>query len=314
MTNTCRMPLNRLALTNVPLWVLETLMVVAWSSGFVGMRFSINHAPVFLVMFWRCVVLGTLLLPLVLGELRRTPVRISLQQGGIGLLAIAAYLAGVSRGIELGVPAGVAALIADLLPMGTALVAAVALRERLSLQVWLGLAIGLAGVLLVTHNALAIGRAPVRAYLMPLLGMLALAVATLWQQRSAALRSLSPLTSLWLQCVASGPVFAVLQGGRGDLLPIASTGFAASVAWSAGLSTLGGYGLYWVCLRRATPTHVASVLYLSPAVTMLWAWAMFAEPLSWVMFAGTAVSGVGILFVIKNEAAGSGKKSSVLHN
>ena len=121
------MPLNRLALTNVPLWVLETLMVVAWSSGFVGMRFSINHAPVFLVMFWRCVVLGALLLPLVLGELRRTPVRMSLQQGGIGLLAIAAYLAGVSRGIELGVPAGVAALIADLLPMGTAVVAAVVL-------------------------------------------------------------------------------------------------------------------------------------------------------------------------------------------
>jgi drug/metabolite transporter (DMT)-like permease len=238
----------------------------------------------------------------------------SLQQGGIGLLAIAAYLAGVSRGIELGVPAGVAALIADLLPMGTALVAAVVLRERLSLQVWLGLAIGLAGVLLVTHNALAVGRAPVRAFLMPLLGMLALAVATLWQQRSAALRSLSPLTSLWLQCVASGPVFAVLQGGRGNLLPIASTGFAASVAWSAGLSTLGGYGLYWVCLRRATPTHVASVLYLSPAVTMLWAWAMFAEPLSWVMFAGTAVSGVGILLVIKNEAAGLGKKGNVLHN
>jgi hypothetical protein len=40
MTNAYRLPLNRLALTNVPLWLLETLMVVAWSSGFVGMRFS----------------------------------------------------------------------------------------------------------------------------------------------------------------------------------------------------------------------------------------------------------------------------------
>jgi drug/metabolite transporter (DMT)-like permease len=306
MTKACQTLPDRPTLANVPLPVLETLMILAWSSGFVGMRFSIDHAPVFLVMFWRCVVVGAVLLPCVAGELRRTPIAVSLQQGGIGVLAIAAYLAGVSRGIELGVPAGIAALIADLLPMGTALLAAVVLRERLSRRVWLGLAIGLGGVLLVTHDALAIGRAPFWAYSMPLAGMLALAVATLWQQRSAASRSLSPLTSLWLQCVASGPVFAALQGGRGSLLPMASAGFAASVAWSAGLSTLGGYGLYWLCLRRATPTHVASVLYLSPAVTMLWAWAMFDEPLSWVMLAGTAVSGAGILLVTRNEAEGLG--------
>lgn len=293
---------RRPSLTNAPLPLLEAFMVIAWSSGFVGMRFSIDHASVFLVMFWRCVVVGALLLPFVAGELKRTPVNTLLQQCGIGLLAIAAYLAGVSRGIEMGVPAGIAALIADLLPMGTALLATVVLRERLQLTAWLGLTMGLGGALLVTHDALTIGRAPMWAYLMPLAGMLALAVATLWQQRSPTSRALRPLTSLWLQCVASGPAFALLQSARGSLLPMGSTGFIVSVAWSAGLSTLGGYGLYWLCLQRATPTHVTSVLYLSPAVTMLWAWAMFNEPLSWVMLAGTAVSGAGILLVIRNES------------
>jgi drug/metabolite transporter (DMT)-like permease len=81
-----------------------------------------------------------------------------------------------------------------------------------------------------------------------------------------------------------------------------STGFALSVLWTAGLSTMGGYGLYWLCLRRATATRVASVLYLSPPITMLWAWAMFNEPLSWQMAVGMAVSGIGIWLVVGIEA------------
>ena len=74
-----------------------------------------------------------------------------------------------------------------------------------------------------------------------------------------------------------------------------------SVLWTS-VSTVGGYGLYWMCLRRATPTRVASVLYLSPPLTLLLAWAMFDEPLSWLMALGMAVSGVGIGLVIRGEA------------
>ncbi|KPY82885.1 Membrane protein, partial [Pseudomonas syringae pv. tagetis] len=46
---------------------------------------------------------------------------------------------------------------------------------------------------------------------------------------------------------------------------------------------------------------VASVLYLSPPVTMLWAWAMFNEPLSWQIAAGMAVSGIGVWMVVRAE-------------
>lgn len=97
-------------------------------------------------------------------------------------------------------------------------------------------------------------------------------------------------------------VFAVLEGLSGSLAPIPSTGFALSVLWTVALSTMGGYGLYWLCLRRASPTRVASILYLSPPVTMLWAWAMFNEPLSWPMALGMLVSGAGIWLVVRVEA------------
>jgi drug/metabolite transporter (DMT)-like permease len=282
--------------------LLEAGLIVTWTSGFIGARFSIDYAPASLVVFWRCVVVSIMLLPFVIKPLRQTPRAVLLKNAGIGLLAMAGYLVGVTEGIALGVPAGLAALFADLLPMGMAILAAVVLGQRLTWRVWVGLLIGLTGVVLVTHDALAWGSAPPWAYSLPLLGMLSLAVATLWQKHASTPQTLGLLPNLWLQCFVSSFAFAAIASTQGGLAPIPSTGFALSVLWTVGLSTLGGYGLYWICLRRATATRVASVLYLSPPVTLLWAWAMFDEPLSWLMALGMAVSGIGIGLVIQAEA------------
>ncbi|GAB6387883.1 DMT family transporter [Stutzerimonas marianensis] len=283
--------------------LLEAALVVSWSSGFIGARFSIDHAPPMLVVFWRCVLVTLILLPFVARSLRRASPAVLLENASIGLLAMAGYLYGVVQGIALGVPAGLAALLADLLPIGMALLTTLVLRQRLGRRVWLGLAVGLSGVLLVTWDALAWGGAPPWAYGLPLLGMLSLAIATLWKrQRGAAANALGLLPNLWLQCGISGIAFAFVAGSEGSLLPVGNSGFALSVLWTAGLATLGGYGLYWVCVNRSSPTRVASVLYLSPGVTLLWAWVMFDEPLSAWMVLGTAVSAVGIGLVVRGES------------
>lgn len=286
----------------LPLPLLELGMLLTWSSGFIGARFSIDYAPPLLVVFWRCVVVSLVLLPFVLNALRKASWPALLHNAGIGLLAMAGYLYGVVQGIGLGVPAGLAALLADLLPLGMATLTATVLRQRLNRGVWIGLLIGVIGVVLVAHDALAWGKAPLWAYTLPLLGMLSLAVATLWQKRLPQQATLGLLPNLWLQSFVSAFAFALLAGARHSLWPLPTAGFALSVGWTASFSTLGGYGLYWLCLKRSTPTRVASVLYLSPAVTLLWAWAMFGEPLSWLMLLGTLVCGFGVWKVIRAEA------------
>lgn len=288
-------------LHTLPLPLLEAGLVIAWSSGFIGTRFSIDYAPALLVVFWRCVVVSLLLLPFVLRPLRQTSFRVLLKNAAIGLLAMAGYMTGVTQGIALGVPAGLAALCADLLPLGMALLAAACLGERLATKIWLGLILGLVGVLTVTHSVLGLGDAPLWAYGLPLAGMLSLAVATLWQKRASDASTMGLLPNLWLQCFVSSFAFALIQGSQGSLAPIPSTGFALSVLWTVGLSTFGGYGLYWICLRRSSATRVASVLYLSPPITLLWAWMMFGEPLSWQMALGMMISAIGIALVMRAE-------------
>ena len=58
-------------------------------------------------------------------------------------------------------------------------------------------------------------------------------------------------------------------------------------------------------LRAASrrPLSVTAVLYLSPPVTMIWAWVMFGEPLSWAMAGGLAVSLLGIVVFARSRRA-----------
>ena len=68
-----------------------------------------------------------------------------------------------------------------------------------------------------------------------------------------------------------------------------------AAAWTLGLSTFGGYGLYWLNLRRRTVTQLSSLLYLTPPVTLLWALAMFGQPITSSTIAGLAVCLAGVL-------------------
>jgi len=84
-------------------------------------------------------------------------------------------------------------------------------------------------------------------------------------------------------------VFAVLACLEGEVLPPASIGFAKGVVWLVVFSTLGGYGFYWLCLQRFSMQRISGALFLTPPVTMAWAWLQFGDPL-----AVSALIGVGL--------------------
>ncbi|MGC3158941.1 EamA/RhaT family transporter, partial [Pseudomonas aeruginosa] len=122
--------------------------------------------------------------------------------------------------------------------------------------------------------ALAVGRAPGWAYGLPLLGMLALALATLMQKRwDDAPGSLAVV--LFVQIGAALAAFAGLALAEGSLRPPLSGGYLFGLAWLVLLPTFGGYGQYWLGLRHLSAQGGSAALYLSPALTQLWAHWMF---------------------------------------
>lgn len=286
----------------VVLVFLEAALVVSWSAGFIGVRFASDHAPIFLILLWRSLVSGLVLLPfaLLMGpKLRGKDIAFQML---LGALAMAGYLSGFALAISLGVPTGLVALITDMLPLAVAFLSWPMLGQSLTGRQWIGSLIGLAGVLIASGWSLGLGNVAWWAYGLPVLGTLSLALATLLQKRSPV-NAMPVYQSLCIQCLSAAAIFAVPAWREGGVLPGMNASFIGGILWLAFIATFAAWGLYYLALRKSSPARVTAILYLSPPVTMIWAFLMFGEPLSWAMAAGLFVSLVGIVIVARARPA-----------
>lgn len=286
----------------VVLVLLEAALVVSWSAGFIGVRFASDHAPIFLILLWRSLVSGLVLLPfaLLMGpKLRGKDIAFQML---LGALAMAGYLSGFALAISLGVPTGLAALITDMLPLAVAFLSWPMLGQGLTGRQWIGSLIGLAGVLIASGWSLGLGNVAWWAYGLPVLGTLSLALATLLQKRSPV-NAMPVYQSLCIQCLSAAAIFAVPAWREGGVLPVMNASFIGGILWLTFIATFAAWGLYYLALRKSSPARVTAILYLSPPVTMIWAFLMFGEPLSWAMAAGLFVSLVGIVIVARARPA-----------
>jgi drug/metabolite transporter (DMT)-like permease len=289
-----------MSIRTAPLFVLETGLVLAWSSGFIGGRLAADTASIFLVLFWRFAIVSVLLAaPLLRHAQRGLSLRSVGTQAVLGGFAMFGYLALGIKAIDLGVPAGTAALISALQPLAAAALVGPLLGERVHIRQWIGLALGLLGVAVAVGGTL--GQVPLWAAGLSLLSMASLVVATLFAK---AVPDPTPaLPALGLQGLVAALLFAPLAMAEGGLSPELEPDFAFAVGWFVVLSTFGGYGLYWICLRRTTVTRVGSLIYLTPPVTMVWAWLMFGDPLEAGALAGLALCLFGVALTLDRKPA-----------
>lgn len=276
--------------------LLAVALVVTWSSGFVGIRFTSDVVTVPQILFGRSLVSGLGLLPLALWRGPAMTLRAVAEQGLYAFLGMFLYLGGFALAIGQRVPTGLVALMADLVPLGIAALSAPMLGQPLSPRQWLGTGIGLLGVLTVSADALSLGQAPAWAYALPILGMLSFAFSTVLQERRRGVRLAIP-QRLALQCLWAAAMFAPFAAGSGGLVPALTPGYLTGILWLVCLATWGAWLIYYLFLRLYPPAMVSATIYLSPPVTMIWAWALFGEPLTWPMAAGLVVTLAGVAMV-----------------
>lgn len=276
------------------LWpMMATLLVIGWSSGFVGIRYASEEASVTLVLFWRTLLSGLILLPfaLAIGPRMRLPGIV--EQMLFGVMSVFLYLGGFALAIEQHVPTGLVALIADLIPLAIAALSQPVLGERLSPRQWLGTATAVVGVLIVSVDSLSFGTAPLWAYGATAGSMLVFALASVlfrWRRT----KHMPVHQSLCVHSLTGSLLFGLCATFQGDLAPPLTQNFAIGMVWLVFIATFGAYSVYYTSLRMFPVAKVSSAIYLSPPVTMLWAWAMFSEPLTMAMFIGLAITLAGV--------------------
>lgn len=276
------------------LWpVMATMLVIGWSSGFVGIRYANEQASVVLVLFWRTLLSGLILLPFALAFGPPLRLRAVLSQMGFGVMAVFLYLGGFALAIEQRVPTGLVALISDLLPLAIAALSQPVLGERLNGRQWLGTAVAVAGVLIVSYDSLGFGTAPLWAYGLTVGSMLVFALASVLHKGRPSLR-MPVHQSLCIHTLTGAVLFGLCALTQGSLMPPLTREFGIGMVWLVLIATFGAYSVYYTSLRLFPVAKVSAAIYLSPPVTMLWAWVLFSEPLTPAMFVGLAVTMVGV--------------------
>lgn len=266
----------RFSLLSVSLLIM---MVISWSSGFIGYRYVADQGSVYLASLWRFALAALLLLPLAWAGLRGLRGRDVLHQALLGLFAIGGYIGPIAGSIQLGVTPGTASLFANLLPLTIVLLAGSVPGQRTRGWQWLGLALCVIGMLLASAASVEWASAALWVYSLPLLAVLSLAAATLFEKARPG-AAMPVTTALFIQACAVVPLFALLAGVEGEWVPPINTDFASGVLWLVIFSTFGGYGFYWLCLQRFSMQRISCALFLTPPVTLLWAWLQFDDPLS----------------------------------
>lgn len=281
--------------------------VLFWSSGFVGATLGARSGGAVSLLAWRFLAAGLLLGVWWVVRRRSMRPRDAAIQAGLGVLSQGAYLYCVYAAADLGVAAGTSALIAALQPIVAVVLSQFVLGERAGALRWAGLVGGLAGVALVVGDNLS-GRpgTPPLAYALPFLAMLALVAATLIERKTA---SAVPLwDGLVVQCVTSAVLFTGIAAATGQLVAPADPDFWVAVGWVVVFSTFGGYGCYWLVLRRSSVTTVSGLLYLTPPTTMILAWLMFADTITLRGLLGLVVCLGAVALVLRPRKLSVGRE------
>ena len=274
--------------------LVPLLFVVLWSTGFIGAKLGLPDCEPLTLLSLRYA--AVLLLMGAVAFATRAPWPASRAQwlhiGVSGLLIHAVYLGGVFTAIRLGLPAGVTALVVGLQPVLTALGAGLFLRERVRAAQWAGLALGLAGVVLVVSNKVAGGPAAAALLVPAVIALVGITAGTLYQKRFCAsfdLRTGSVIQ--FLPCL----VVTGLAAWRTETMVVHWTpAFMFALAWLVLVLSLGAVSLLNVLIRSGSAVNVASLFYLTPPTTALIAWAMFGETLTGLALAGMGLAVLGV--------------------
>lgn len=280
---------------------MPLLFVLIWSTGFIVAKFGLPYAPTLTFLSLRYIGVLLVLIPSLVLLRAPWPQGSVLHIATAGVLVQAGYLSGVWCAIKLGMPAGLAALIVGLQPLLTGLAAGL-VGEPVRLRQWLGLLLGLAGVLLVVANKLSFVGVSLQSVSLCVMALFSITAGTLYQKRfcpqfdlrvGAAIQfSASLLVTLPLAIVLEHlrPAFDTVQW---------TTPFILSWLWSVLALSIGAMFLYYALIRKSAATHVSSLMYLTPPVTALIAWLLFDESFTLTGLAGMLIAVVGVAFVVK---------------
>ena len=285
------MSLSRLAIRTAPV-----LFVLLWSTGFIGARYGLPYIEplTFLAvrMFFVVLIMGAIA---IIGGAKLPDASEIGHSLVAGSLVHGLYLGGVFTAISQGVPAGISALIPGLQPILTSTIANRFMGETVTRVQWVGLALGLLGVQLVLHDRSIVLAGSALGWTASFLSLIGITLGTLYQKRYCG--AIDWRSGNLVQYIGAGVLFA-LGAFAFETREIHWSGeLIFALAWLVLVLSIAAVGLMYWLIRRSAATGFASLFYLVPAATALFAYILFGERLDAVSILGMVICAGGVALV-----------------
>ena len=280
------------------------IFVALWSTGFVVARYSTDNADPLLFLAVRMVLAaGLLLLIASLTDAPRMPRELIAPSALVGLFMHAIYLGGVFVAISRGLPSGLGALIAGIHPVVTSVAGRVLLGEKLRRSQWLGVVLGVVGVVVVVVDKLRAGSNDVTTFALVAMvcSVIGMSTGTLIQRAKA--RSMPLVRGTAVQYLSSGIVLgiatAIFEDGTFEI----NLEMSLALAWSVLVLSLAAVLLMMLLISRHSAARVSSLFFLTPALSALEAAVLFSERLSGLAIVALVVALAGVWLTMRTPTA-----------
>ena len=276
------------------------LFVLLWSTGFIGARYGLPYIEPLTFLAVRMAFVVLIMAAIAIIGRARVPDAREVQHALVaGSLVHGLYLGGVFTAISQGVPAGISALIPGLQPILTSTIANRFMGERVTAIQWFGLVLGLLGVVLVMHDRQIILAGSLLGWIASFLSLIGITLGTLYQKRYCG--AIDWRTGNLVQYIGAAALFS-LGALAFETREIHWSGeLIFALAWLVLVLSIAAVGLMYWLIRRSAATGFASLFYLVPAVTALFAFLLFGERLDGVSIFGMVLCAGGV--VLANRGA-----------
>jgi drug/metabolite transporter (DMT)-like permease len=279
-------------------WSLLAVLSILWGGSFFFNGAALRELPPLTLVFLRVALGAGILLPLL--RLRR----INLPRGVkgwkpfflIGLLNNVIPFSLIVAG-QTFIPSGLASILNATTPLFTVLVMAGAGEEALQARRVAGVALGLAGVIILRGWGIETRTGQGLGILLCLGGALSYGFSALAARRM--LKDSPPLGTATFQLMASTVMMAIVAGAVEQPWHLAMPGVATwlAVLGLAALSTALAYIVFFQIIRRSGATNVMLVTLLIPVTAILLGWLVLGEPISMREIAGAIVIGSALIVI-----------------